>query len=189
MPEDVQFINCTAIDDGGTMRWGFFVDNEPGLVMHTINPHSEGHIEAYAHLGGADANFMPTMFGAVIPEAIHIGGTQYPAALMQLSELGNGTLTLPLYLKNAWGTAGTEVGISLDPTGDGKNTRDALIVGGTTGSSVTYLSFRVAAGGAPSEVMRVTGTGLGIWGETLAGLQAGRKWSHWLCSWQFGNAR
>jgi len=79
-----------------------------------------------------------------------------PSAPIHVRQTAANATTIPIYLENPGAnSAGTEVGISLDATAQGINSRDVQILGGTSSANVMYLRVLTPNGAAPAERLRV----------------------------------
>lgn len=77
------------------------------------------------------------------------------SSLLVAANPSSGATTYPMLLQNGFGAASTGVALSLDPTGNGPNSRDALIVATTNGANAITLEFKVANSATPATALSI----------------------------------
>lgn len=105
-----------------------------------------------------------------------IGTTSMGTEQVRISQSSSGATTYGLLISNPNSAASTAAALSLDPTGNGVNSRDGIIKATTNGGGVITMAFLLANGGTPANVLSlnpITSTLTGIWNVTGASSAAG----------------
>jgi len=100
-----------------------------------------------------------------------IGTTSMGTEQVRISQSSSGATTYGLLISNPNSAASTAAALSLDPTGNGVNSRDGIIKATTNGGGVITMAFLLANGGTPADVLSLsptTSTLTGIWNVTGA---------------------